>query len=375
VKKIILHGVLIVFMLLSALPASADQLTDAQKRKSSIEAQKNTVSKEKQEEEKKRKAKEAEKNKVISAENQEKKEYQQAVSEIKKLDGEIETIEDAISEAEEDYKKQQELLKTRLRVLYENTDYSYVETLVQSKSVGEFFERLELISLISKKDKEMVELLSIAKKDIEYKKEAVENQKEEVQKYASQKQQALTVLKVSRADLDTEISKIKKRLAQLEADEEELLRKSDEISIQIRNLQRKNTQYAGGSMTWPVPSSGKISSGFGNRLHPILKKYRMHTGIDISAASGTSIVAANKGTVIFSGWQSGYGNTVIIDHGGGITTLYAHCSKLLVSNGKSVAAGTTIAKVGSTGLSTGPHLHFEVRKNGTPVDPTAYVSP
>ena len=100
----------------------------------------------------------------------------------------------------------------------------------------------------------------------------------------------------------------------------------------------------------------------------------MHTGIDISASQGSSIVAANSGTVIMAGWQNGYGNTVVVDHGGGITTLYAHCSKLLVGVGKKVKAGDTIAKVGSTGMSTGPHLHFEVRKNGSTTDPIKYVT-
>jgi murein DD-endopeptidase MepM/ murein hydrolase activator NlpD len=126
-------------------------------------------------------------------------------------------------------------------------------------------------------------------------------------------------------------------------------------------------------MIWPAPSSHNITSYYGNRFHPVLKKYKMHTGIDIGAPSGSSVIAANKGVVIVAGWQSGYGNTVIIDHGGGIATLYAHCSRLLVSTGQSVDSGSVIAKVGSTGLSTGPHLHFEVRKNGATVNPLQYT--
>jgi murein DD-endopeptidase MepM/ murein hydrolase activator NlpD len=123
-------------------------------------------------------------------------------------------------------------------------------------------------------------------------------------------------------------------------------------------------------MTWPVPSSYRITSSFGMRKHPILRKNKMHTGVDRGADKGASIVAANSGTVIMAHYdKNGYGNMVVIDHGGGITTLYAHASKLLVKVGDKVKSGQTIAKVGSTGLSTGNHLHFEVRVNGEPKDP------
>ena len=170
--------------------------------------------------------------------------------------------------------------------------------------------------------------------------------------------------------MEAQIRSINSKLSSLERKENELIQKSRQLESQIKNLQR-TADYTGGVMRWPVPSSTYISSPFGNRLHPILKVYKMHTGIDISASSGQSIIAANDGVVIMSGWQGGYGYTVVIDHGGGITTLYAHCSQLLVSS-TSVKAGDTIAKIGSTGLSTGP-IYTLVRKRCS-VNPISYVS-
>ena len=127
-------------------------------------------------------------------------------------------------------------------------------------------------------------------------------------------------------------------------------------------------------MIWPSAASRRITSPFGNRLHPILKIYKFHSGIDIGASYGTNILAANSGTVIKAGYNSSYGYMVMIDHGGGIVTLYAHSSKLLVSTGDVVARGQVIALIGSTGRSTGPHLHFEVRVNGAYQNPLNYVS-
>ena len=118
-----------------------------------------------------------------------------------------------------------------------------------------------------------------------------------------------------------------------------------------------------------------ITSPYGTRVHPVTGKVRTHAGLDIGAAHGTNIYAAAAGTVLVSGWNTGgYGNYVVIDHGGGLTTLYAHCSSLLVSAGQKVSRGQVIAKVGSTGMSTGPHLHFEVLKNGSHTDPNAYFN-
>ena len=135
-----------------------------------------------------------------------------------------------------------------------------------------------------------------------------------------------------------------------------------------------NSSYLGGQMAWPVPSSSYISSPFGYRIHPIYGYSKLHTGMDIGASSGSAIVAANAGTVISSGWNGGYGKCIVVDHGGGVTTLYAHCSALYVSVGQSVTRGQQIAAVGSTGNSTGPHCHFEVRINGSYVNPYPYVT-
>jgi murein DD-endopeptidase MepM/ murein hydrolase activator NlpD len=156
-------------------------------------------------------------------------------------------------------------------------------------------------------------------------------------------------------------------------DEEEAMAK--ELESVIRGLQKKGAGSVGsgpvGGMIWPV--RGPITSEFGWRVHPILKTKRYHSGLDIAVPMGTPVAAAASGRVILSGWVGGYGKTVIIDHGGGISSLYGHNSTLLVSVGQDVKAGAIISKAGSTGLSTGPHVHFEVRKNGDVVDPHSWL--
>ena len=152
-----------------------------------------------------------------------------------------------------------------------------------------------------------------------------------------------------------------------------LQKKADELEAELKRIASSstNSKYTGGTMTWPLPGYYGISSYFGNRLHPVLKVYKMHTGVDIAGAgcNGKNVVAAANGKVITAGWISGYGYTVMIDHGGGIVTLYAHSQKLLVKKGDTVKAGDVIMLVGSTGYATGPHVHFEVRVNGKYVNP------
>jgi murein DD-endopeptidase MepM/ murein hydrolase activator NlpD len=160
----------------------------------------------------------------------------------------------------------------------------------------------------------------------------------------------------------------------LETALDELEAMSRKMESEIRDIQKKTqTSLGTGKYIWPTVPAYKITSGFGSRLHPILKKYRYHSGVDIAAPKGTPIVAADNGVVIFSGVKGGYGRTVMIDHGLGYSSVYGHTSVLLVSKGQKVKQGQRIALVGSTGLSTGPHLHFEIRKSGVPQNPKKYL--
>ncbi|HCM73957.1 MAG TPA: peptidase M23, partial [Armatimonadetes bacterium] len=141
----------------------------------------------------------------------------------------------------------------------------------------------------------------------------------------------------------------------------------------LTNTQRSSGRYVPFAGRFIVPTSGRRSSGYGMRRHPVLGTTRLHAGIDIAAPTGTAIRASASGTVVTASSMRGYGNTVIIDHGGGFSTLYGHCSRLFVRAGQRVNQGDRIAAVGSTGLSTGPHLHFEIRVNGRPVNPASYL--
>lgn len=288
-------------------------------------------------------------------------------------DAAITKVQKELVEATEKANKQYDTFKERLRVMYESGSSNYIDILLQSKSFSDFLNKYEIVKQIAEYDNNMFEKLENTRKGIEDTKTQLENIKAE-------KVQKVNSLNASKSSLNAKVSEksklvseVNKSIAELEAQYKKEDQAEAQLRAQILQLQNSNTAYYGGTMLWPCPSTRNITSPYGSRYHPVLKYNRFHAGIDIGAGMGADVIAANGGVVIKSEYNSSYGNYVVIDHGGGISTLYAHGSARLVSKGQKVTAGQSVLKVGSTGISTGPHLHFEVLVNGSAKNPLNYV--
>ena len=232
----------------------------------------------------------------------------------------------------------------------------------EQKIINVIEEEFEAISNILK-DADTMKFFLAPSIKIEDKKSEIENKKLEQEKLK-------TELEKNNESLNNDKIEVEKLKAQLEKEEDELEAEISKIASQ--SVVNQDTQIIS-SGSWPVPGHFTISSSYGYRIHPIFNTNKAHTGIDIPAPTGTPAVSIDSGKVIFSGVQSGYGNTVMIQHDDGKVTLYAHNSELLVSVGQRVQKGQVVSKIGSTGNSTGPHLHFEVRINGNHVNPVSYI--
>lgn len=299
--------------------------------------------------------------------------------EIEDLEIEISDAEENISvtleqltEAEENITNNNDALSSRLSIMYKNGNIGYLEVLLSSKNFTEMLSNIDMIKRIINSDVELLKFMKEQRDIIESKKIQLEIKRSKLLSFKNDVEGKQERLIVSRGNQD----RLRKELLK---DEQELRALLDKHQRDAERLEKELTkllsagEYVGGEMQWPAPGFTRITSPFGYRIHPILRTRRMHSGIDIATPRGTTIVAATRGTVVFSGVFGGYGRTIIIDHGGGIMTLYAHNSRLLVKVGQKVLRGQRVALAGSTGMSTGPHLHFEVRKNAKVVDPIPWV--
>jgi murein DD-endopeptidase MepM/ murein hydrolase activator NlpD len=298
------------------------------------------------------------------------------IKQINDLQKDIKQTEEEIAAMEEQLEVQSEILSDRLVHIYEKGQASYLEVLLAATDVRDFLTRYEMLNYIVKQDVDLIETIAAKKEELTEKKAALEKKAEELEAIEKEQENKREQLRQQKNNQDRLLTNVRREKSAYEQALAELEQTSKQIEAMIRQIQSGggNPSLGTGTYTWPTPGYTGITSPYGMRFHPVLKENRMHTGVDLRAPMGANIVAADSGTIIQTGWMGGYGQVVIIDHGNQVSTLYAHQSKILVNTGDTVYKGQTIGKVGSTGWSTGPHLHFEVRINGKHTDPMQYIS-
>ncbi|MHB9133498.1 MAG: murein hydrolase activator EnvC family protein [Armatimonadota bacterium] len=262
----------------------------------------------------------------------------------------------------------------RLVAIYERGEQGNLELLVSAKDMGDLLQRSELAGFVADQDRESLNNLKEHKERLARLNQQVAQRTTEVAQLTQRAAVQHEVVNEKRIGVQHQLSAKQREVYETQAELNALERDSREVASMLRRMQsssggkrRYNTSYTG--PVGGLPVRGRISSGFGYRTHPVFRTRKLHTGIDIAAPMGTPIVTTGGGEVIYAGWRGGYGNAVIIDHGRGKATLYGHMSSIAVGNGQVVKRGQLIGRVGSTGISTGPHCHYEVRINGQPVNP------
>lgn len=285
-------------------------------------------------------------------------------------------------------KKQYEAMKSRVKFIYTRGNTAYLEILFSSKSFGDMISKATYVEKLAAYDKELLvnyqetrEEITVLEKELQEEQEVLEVAKETAKQEQANVEELIVAkqeqIEAYEADISAQEEKIKEyeeyiaeqnaTIASLEAAVEQEQKRLEALG------KNSNVKYDGGMFTWPAPGYTRISSDYGTRMHPILGVEKFHNGVDMAAPTGSPVLAAYNGTVVAAAYNASMGNYIMINHGDGLYTIYMHCSALYVSAGTSVSAGDSIGAVGSTGRSTGPHLHFSVRLNGNYVSPWNYL--
>ena len=304
---------------------------------------------------------------------------------IEEKEGQINVAMKELEEAQLVAANQYEAMKYRIKFMYERGNNAYVEILFTSKNFADMLNKADYIKMLSEYDRKKLEEYAL---DVQY----VEACKEELEQEQEVLEEAKTAAKEEQDNLDVLISEKEVQISAFDSDiqnKEQAIAEYDEylreqtaiieaveaqVAAQKAQLEAATQRhYDGGMFAWPAPSYTRISDEYGWRMHPTLGVQKLHNGIDMAAPGGSSILAAYDGEVVTAAYSSSAGNYIMIDHGDGLYTIYMHASALYVSKGDTVTKGQKIAAVGSTGRSTGNHLHFGVRSNGAYVNPRNYL--
>lgn len=300
-------------------------------------------------------------------------------------ENEITVTQKKMEEAQKRLKGREAVFYKRVRDIYINGRLSYLDVVIGSKDFSDFANRLEILKRIIDSDINLLKSIKQERAEIEEHKKTLEADKAKIVELEKDAQAKQALIEKKKAERNAVLERAQNDKATAMAAIEELKASSAQISALIKQRQQERAAaassaqgsgsagYAQGTGTFSWPVNGEITSPYGYRIHPIWGTRIYHSGIDIGVDEGTPVHAADGGTVIAAEWYGGYGYAVVIDHGNGLSTLYGHNSELAVSAGQTVSKGQVIAYAGSTGNSTGPHVHFEVRVNGDAVDPMGYL--
>ena len=362
---------------LTAVPVQADSISEAEQRGKELQQQKEAA--------------ENEKNSLAGQLNQVISDMQEAEEKLTKKQDEIKKAQDELVQAQIQENDQYEAMKLRIKYMYENGNTSLIEILLSARSMGDLLNKAEYVQTISEYDRNMLEKYEQLTKEIEKKEQALKKEEEELKTLQNDLiakrdsvNQLLAEKEVQISSLEQQIGENAAKLQQLIKEAEEAKRRQAEAEGATKGAAEAaassgSSSSAGGSyvsgngtLAYPV-ASPRITSGYGYRTAPTAGATSRHDGIDFGGATGTPIYASEAGTVVTASYNSARGNYVVVNHGNGIQTWYQHCSAVYVSAGQKVSRGQNIAAIGATGIVTGPHLHYEVHVNGTPVNPLSYL--
>lgn len=303
------------------------------------------------------------------------KDMESANIQLQVLDDQLAEIDAQLTEAQGQLDERTYLMQNNLVNIYVNGDISFLDVLFESEDFSSFLINYDYYQLIMDQHSVLLAEIKEYKTLIEEQKALKEQRFNDLVELKQIKNNSITKLAGLQDQKAERLVAMDEDKAAAEKSYKEMEEASNEVASQIRQILAAAGDQGefNGIFKWPLPGHTKITSEYGMRYHPILKKNKLHTGVDIGAPNGTKITAAEAGTVIFSGWNTAYGKMVIINHGGNVSSLYAHMSEITMQNGQAVAQGDKVGEVGSTGYSTGNHLHFEVRVNGNPVNPWSYL--